>query len=66
MSFRFYRYPKARNKAPEITLEPLKGRRKKARRAKAALSGFQGTPEYQDTDLASTYGDVTPPHKGQD
>lgn len=66
MAFRLYRYPLVRDRAPELALEPLKGRRKKARRVKAALSGFQGTPEYQDADLASTYGDLTPPHKGQD
>jgi hypothetical protein len=63
--FRFYRYPKARPLEPPSP-EPLKGRRKKARRAKHALSGFQGTDLYQNTDLASVLGNVTPSRRGQE
>lgn len=62
MSFRLYPY----RAKPQPKSEPLKGRRKKARRAKHALSGFQETDVTKDTDLASTFGSVTPAKPGQD
>jgi hypothetical protein len=64
MAFRLFRYPKANPLA--VDGPKLKGRRKKARRAKTALSGFQGTDLYQDVDLASVLGNVTPSRRGQD
>lgn len=64
MAFRLSRYPTAN--PPTAEPPKLKGRRKKARRRKAALSGFQGIDLYQDPDLASTLGCVTPSRRGQD
>lgn len=66
MAFRLFTYPKRRNDAPELPGETLKGRRKKARRRKAALSGFQDTDITRDPDLGSTLGVVTPSRRGQD
>lgn len=71
MAFRLFTYPKRRNDAPELVGETLRGRRKKARRAKHALtvdplSGFQDTDITRDTDLGSTLGVVTPLRRGQD
>ena len=65
MAFRLFRYPKANPLAPPGP-EPLRGRRKKARRVKHALSGFQGTNDYQIIELASVLGNVTPGKSGQD
>lgn len=64
MAFRLFRYPKAN--PLDATQPKLKGRRKKARRAKAALSGFQEADLYQNADLASVLGHVTPSRHGQD
>ena len=65
MAFRLYPYPKAASPALACP-EPRRGRKKKARRAKHALSGFQEADLRLDTDLASVLGSVTPCARGQD
>ncbi len=62
MAFRLYPFPKSRNPVP---IEPL-SLEETARRAKHALSGFPEPDLYQNTDLASTLGSVTPSRRGQD
>lgn len=67
MSFRLFTYPKRRKDAkPAPPGKELSGRRKKARRRMAALSGFQDTDLRQDPDMQVALGNVTPSRQGQD
>lgn len=67
MAFRLFTYPKRRKDTkPAPPGEELNGRRKKARRAIAALSYFQDTDLTRDPDLAVALGNVTPSRRGQD